>query len=911
MTEEYFITPVQVNETDTTIPVNDTSYMYVRDLNGNEYPIQATIQNDYELNGSQQFSATIEVSKVNNLFIDEIGEMWIISDHNDVEHKIIYAKRQGKGERLTVNVKAVPLFFDSMNNQRIYTRYDEHMTATRFFDLTFANSGFNYVLVDTFYALGWEGVGDGETRLETFKRGIERYGAEFRIVGNTVYLEKQIGRDTQFQYRYRLNASNIQQEIDANEYWTYAKGYGDYDEGGNEGAENNAGLIREYTSPLADVIGIREAPPIKNGNITTTATMDEQLEILVDESLKISVSADIHDLRKQGYALAQPELGDRTFLIDERIGLDAEVRVVDMSVKRNWKGEILDLKLTLGSKSLVKRHQSEIETARKQVNQLLEGKIKLPFSVLDNAVAEATKALQSAQTELIFDNNGITAIDKTDPNLVTLFNSAGLGVSTDGGATFENAITGNGINTNLLTAGTISTDFISIYGGDSMGNTTIQGGVLRATGKFDRTFAGGNVDYEAFTETWNGLIRTGIISKTVDGNKLNISGRQMAMTDKNLTTQREVHSGSPDYSGARFIDFYAGETRTGDVVGGGMHIYSGQALTQESNFGMNFKTGSGYASDFYNTVTRVHADGNALELWRTQSFSTGPSGLMLNFKASDGNSQGYLGIPTDNYNMHLVSNFGEIHLRGAGLNVRAADGSAWRGVKAAKFWAVDREIDFGGTGRVANDASGTTYIQGNGEVVASRYSDGTTVPFTADRVRLSSGIITDRYSGANILLGQDGTGTKVESQTIRTRTYSGAGSTVVITDGGVLGRSTSASKYKVNIQPLTTDNRILNLQPKQWFDKQASESYANLLTEEYNGKVIDWSKEEDIPIKEIPGLIAEDLVLHGLEKYVQYSNNGEVEGIDYSRLWIELIPIIKDQQSRIETLEGIVNGTTK
>src|SRR5690625_2617559 len=285
-----------------------------------------------------------------------------------------------------------------------------------------------------------------------FKRALERYKAEFKILGNTIHIENLIGRDTQFQYRYRLNASNIVQENDATAMWTYAIGYGDYEDA-EDGGWENANLVREYTSPLASVIGIRHAPPIKDGRITSQSTMDNQLKTLVDESLKISVSADIHDLRRKGYPLAQPELGDRVFLIDERIGLDEEVRVVDMSITRSWRGEVIELKLTFGSESITKRYQSNLQTAIKDIQGVMSGNKKIPYSVLDNAVLRATEALRSAQTELVFSDNGILAIDKNDPNLVTLFNSAGLGVSRDGGATFENAITGDGINASVIVAG--------------------------------------------------------------------------------------------------------------------------------------------------------------------------------------------------------------------------------------------------------------------------------------------------------------------------------------------------------------------------------------------------------------------------------------------------------------------------
>src|SRR5699024_2010401 len=200
---------------------------------------------------------------------------------------------------------------------------------------------------------------------------------------------------------------------------------------------------------------------IKDGRISDVQTMDKALKTLVDESLKLSVSADIHDLRRQGYPLAQPELGDRVFLIDERIGLDEEVRVVNIQVTRNWRGDVVALSLTFGSDGVTERYQSNLSTAVKDITNLLDGKIQLPYSVLDDAVKNATQALKDAQTQLVFSDNGILAIDKNDPNLVTLFNSAGIGVSSDGGATFGQALTGYGINVDYVYAGSMLADRIA------------------------------------------------------------------------------------------------------------------------------------------------------------------------------------------------------------------------------------------------------------------------------------------------------------------------------------------------------------------------------------------------------------------------------------------------------------------
>src|SRR5699024_3502049 len=153
---------------------------------------------------------------------------------------------------------------------------------------------------------------------------------------------------------------------------------------------------------------------------------------------------DIHDLTRQNYPIAQSQLGDRVFVIDERIGLDEEVRIVNKSITRNWRGDILDATLTFGSEGLAKRHQSNLNTALKNVTDWITGRKTIPYTIVDEAIKNATQALKNAQTELKFEN-GILAIDKQDPNKVVLLNSAGIGVSSDGGNTFKNSITGDGV----------------------------------------------------------------------------------------------------------------------------------------------------------------------------------------------------------------------------------------------------------------------------------------------------------------------------------------------------------------------------------------------------------------------------------------------------------------------------------
>ncbi|MEW9503426.1 hypothetical protein AB1471_16810, partial [Jeotgalibacillus marinus] len=168
-------------------------------------------------------------------------------------------------------------------------------------------------------------------------------------------------------------------------------------------------------------------------------------------------------------------------------------------------------------------------------------------------------------------------------------------------------------------------------------------------------------------------------------------------------------------------------------------------------------------------------------------------------------------------------------------------------------------------------------------------------------------------SGAKLTISSDNVGPNVKSMDIFNRTYS-TSTNMYITSNGNIGRTTSASKYKMLIEDLSIDNpnKILNLRPKTWYDKPSIENYAQLLKKESDGEEIGWEN-EDIPYMErISGLIAEDLVESGLENFITYGSadehgNREIEGIQYDRLWIMLLPLVKEQKIKIEELENRIN----
>ncbi|MGI1808168.1 hypothetical protein ACRPKW_05070 [Pediococcus pentosaceus] len=139
---------------------------------------------------------------------------------------------------------------------------------------------------------------------------------------------------------------------------------------------------------------------------------------------------------------------------------------------------------------------------------------------------------------------------------------------------------------------------------------------------------------------------------------------------------------------------------------------------------------------------------------------------------------------------------------------------------------------------------------------------------------------------------------------------SSASPDIHITENGHLVRTTSASKYKYNIKnpeiETTLGDRLLNVHLATWNDKRAVDLYAEQLST---------GEEREISsINEYYGLIAEQLRDAGLDMFINYGKNHEIEGIQYDRAWLPLLSVIRrlnnkvnEYELRISKLEGKIN----
>ena len=226
----------------------------------------------------------------------------------------------------------------------------------------------------------------------------------------------------------------------------------------------------------------------------------------------------------------------------------------------------------------------------------------------------------------------------------------------------------------------------------------------------------------------------------------------------------------------------------------------------------------------------------------------------------------------------------------------------------------------------SNEPLETSHVS---DVPAPGYDDAT-IRFNGGQypmyiLKNSGGISIHPYKGSRIFQWTTGSTliySKLYAQGVYDLSSSSTANMHIASDGSVR-RIGSASKYKLDIKPLEEDTsypyKLLNLQPKQWFDKGDTERYAKLLSKEYNGEEIDEEFKrvaEGGSLDSYYGLIAEDLETAGLNKFCSYGKENkdgkkEVEGIMYDRIPILMIPILKDLVEYVKTTYPLIKDSIK
>ncbi|MDW4049126.1 phage tail protein [Staphylococcus saprophyticus] len=837
--------------------------LILKDLNGNAYPVETVTNHTVRMNSDGMLTFNVIENEQTAHFVNDISKLWQVENvtgkPDDMVYVVVIANRKAYKDKQVVQITAKEAQFDYLETHRVYENVTGSRTGVDFLNLIFDDTPYSYTLLEGVYAKEWENAGDGQSKFEMLLNWLDRYGFEFQYepTSKNFKLGERISRRPAYYISKKLNANDISFEEDATNFYTYVQGYFDYDGADNIHAAN---FKLEYpqgkTSPMIELFGIREAPPVTDGRVTDEALMDDMMRQQVEQSLKMSIELDFVTLGKN-YPFAQPEIGDEIPVIDDTIDFNRLLRIQEIKTTRDAHHKVTKQTIVVGDPKRETRYKQAQSGVISNMNDLLAGRTNIRESVLPAAIREATKMLQDTASELSFSEQGIMAVDKDNPNYVTLLNSSGLGVSKDGGQTFHNAITRGQINADLITAGSLNADYIrggtldanlvNVVGGDGDKYITIKNDELRLNGTYTRMWRGETTTSNVFTSMKNGYLRF----------RNNTTNSSLYMSEFGIST---------------YVD------QTGEYI---------------------------------------DAPGNSsgtIAWWDKTYSPSGANGITIN-------SYGGVAALTSYKNRVMIAAGGSVNLESTNSNVYIRPDTSQLGENSFSFnISNNREYNDGYV--MFGDQDNGVYASGlrfsrafsRLEVVDTDYSTGGGTTIEAGYGSFNTVSRRDGNQYLNIVhpqlfkVGSDGKD-RVASDAIYRRNYDNGTANVHITPYGTLGRATSASKYKLSIEKQNKDDQeqlkhssgLLNLDVKSWFSKSQAEILAKEI--ETGERVSD----EEFELNRAVGLIAEDVESTGLKEHVSYGADGEVEGIAYDRLWIHLIPVVKDQQKRIKQLEAIIN----
>lgn len=416
------------------------------DVENNEYQAQCEIEKTDAVNGEKSLSGTIYFGqdvKAN------IAKGWTLSFLGEDYVVVTYTKNDKEN---TVAFSAVQAFFYKMSKTGFYETWNGSHPFATYLDALFAGTGYTYdntASVAAFEKQDW-GMSD---RLSLFNDIIDQASVEFSVEGTVVHVVPAMGSDLSTIVRKKFNLDTAEIQTDNTSFATYGRGYGAYS---NPDDTTSKRLEVEYKSPLYDYyypkFGAIEAVPVADERYTIADNLLAAVKKKVDKSWNISVTLNLVDLQSVGYKYAMANPGDYITVIDENLNFSDKVRIIKVTSDYDIRGTRTKTEVECGSLSFAEQQK----TSQSTLSNVAAGKIPVPNEWLTSQVQLATNSILAARTQLAFTDQGIIATDKSDSNKVVILNSAGLGVSTDGGQTFKSAITADGVVAERIVGNLIS-----------------------------------------------------------------------------------------------------------------------------------------------------------------------------------------------------------------------------------------------------------------------------------------------------------------------------------------------------------------------------------------------------------------------------------------------------------------------
>lgn len=357
-----------------------------------------------------------------------------------------------------------------------YYAYD-YLTNTIMLDdaleFLFEDTPFTYAIRDSIKSQSFEKLGE-MNKQKLLAKIIDTYGLEYEVDNYHFIFKEKVGYETEFQFRYKANISNVKKDIDTTSLTTYIKGYGKKDD------EGNYLCTAEYTSPNAEKFGVRHADPVFDERFTIKEELLEYIKTKINDTPDIVVELDYTQIDA-----TQPiNLGDYGYLIHEPLQLDLLSRVIEITKKLSTDKQgknYQNMTYKIGSQKLVK---SSFETNKDSITGSID--IDKVQSELEASKQEATDKINSGLGGYVTKTSDELLImdteDKDTARNLWRWNINGLGFSSNGySGPYTTAITNDGkIVADFITVGSLSANLIKT---GSLSADRISGGILASKNK--------------------------------------------------------------------------------------------------------------------------------------------------------------------------------------------------------------------------------------------------------------------------------------------------------------------------------------------------------------------------------------------------------------------------------------------
>ena len=496
----------------------------VIDLQGNHYTAISNVPRVQRVNGEREITLSFLHGEINDAFLSEIETGWKANFKGDIYH-LFNEKEDKHGNK---EFDAVLDFFHHFNGRwHVDEEENKSMTINDSIRPLFDGSDYVLSIIDNFYA-NTMSFSKQQNSTERFLYFIGRHKAEFNIpIGTkTVQIRNKIGvqrNDVLIHEDDNLIDFNI--NTDTGSFCTAIRYYYDFKATGDseESTEKEPTKNDVYISPMASKYGVHYGEPIYDERFSVKSNAEQAAKEKQESTWQSSFEI--------GAELFETPLGigDEVPFVVPSKGINGYIRVVEINETFDEDGDLIEATYTFGNENIANQYRKMQYDAIQDVQDMLNGKKPIPYSVLPKAIREATNIINAGDTtQFYYRADGIYGYNTENKNWVVRMNANGLGYSTDGGQNYNNAITHLGVVTEALTAGTIDANRITIYGAKGTNRIEIDGDKIKV---WDST------QPDIYTEMSKGRIHAnnGALSVTgKDGRELIIDGYMKGQPVANL-----------------------------------------------------------------------------------------------------------------------------------------------------------------------------------------------------------------------------------------------------------------------------------------------------------------------------------------------------------------------------------------